>query len=137
MVHDDQQPLGCDLAVGAPELGHVGVHGQFLAGEQDVGVADRRLDDVATVQAAGGVEHVLVGHERLDPRRQHFVAVGVRLPEVVGAGRHQASVGVLAAEAATGADKVDGRVIALGQLGRERRGVPLVAVEAVAREAPP
>ena len=45
VVHHDEQPLRQDLAVGAPELGHVGVDRQLLARDHQVGVGDRRLDD--------------------------------------------------------------------------------------------
>ena len=66
VVHDDHQPLRDHLAVRAAELGHVGVHGQLLARQQDVGVGDGRLDDRPIEQPAGRFEQRLVVQERLD-----------------------------------------------------------------------
>ena len=89
MVHDDQEPLRDDLAVGAPELGHVGVHGQLLAGKQDVGVDDRGHDHLPAVQRPGRPDEAFVAGEWLDAVGEDLVAVRVRLAEVVRAGRSQ------------------------------------------------
>ena len=89
------------------------------------------------MQALGGADQGVVRHEGLDAGRRHFLGIGVRLAEVVRTRRHQSAVGVLATEAPARAHEVDGRVVALRQLRGERRGIPLVAVEPVAREVTP
>ena len=137
VVHDDEQPLRHDLPVGAAELGDVGVHGELLTREQDVGVDDRRHHDVAIVQRAGSVEKARVVEEALDAGRRYRIAVRVGLAEVVGAGREHRHVLAGPPEPPTGADEVHGGVVALRQLGRELGREPLVAVEAVAGEAVP
>ena len=67
VVHHDHQPLRKDLAVGAAELGDVGVHRQLLARDHQVGVRDDRLDHRPSVDPAGGVDEPLAVEERLDP----------------------------------------------------------------------
>ena len=52
VVHDDEQPLRHELAVGAAELGHVGVHGELLARHHEVRVHDRGLDHRPAVDRA-------------------------------------------------------------------------------------
>src|SRR5204863_5086746 len=59
------------------------------------------------------------------------------LTEVVRTGREHRGGLSTTTEPPAGADEVDGRVVALGQLGRELGGETLVAVQAVAREVVP
>lgn len=137
MVHDDQQPLGHDLAVGTPELGHVGVHRQLLARQEQVGVDDGRLDHGPAVQALGRRPQARVVAERLDAGCEHIVAVGVRLAEVVGARRPPTGRLVGAAEPAAGAHEVHRRFVALRQFGSEAGVESLVGVLAVGAEVMP
>ena len=54
------------LAVHAPELGHVGVQRQLLARDHEVGEHDGRLDDLPTVDLPGRFDETLMEEERLD-----------------------------------------------------------------------
>ena len=45
MVHDDHQPLWETGTIGTAKLGDVGVYGELLTWEQNVGVGDCRLDE--------------------------------------------------------------------------------------------
>ena len=66
VLHHDEQPLRDELAIGAAELGNVGVHGELLARNHEVRVRDRRLDDRPAVDRPGRLDERRVVQERLD-----------------------------------------------------------------------
>ena len=138
VVHHGHQPLREDLAVGAAELGDVGVHRQLLARDHQVGVGDDRLHHRPSVHPAGGVDEALAVEERLDPVDADLGPVGVLLAEVARAGGQGGEVVVVAVQSA-GAEEVEHGVVALGQPASDLAvdllvlRVAVVAAEALAQ----
>jgi hypothetical protein len=137
VVHGDEEPLRHHLAVAAAELGDVGVDGQLLARDHQVGEGDGRLHD-GTVREdrAGRVDEHVVVQERLDAGDPRLEAVGVLLTEVVRAGtEHAQALAVGVAGAAPAAKEVAECVVALGEPDADGAVDVLLAVHAVATEA--
>jgi hypothetical protein len=86
VAHGDEEPLRVQLAVHAPELGHVGVQRELLARNHEVGEHDGRLDHLPPVDVPRRFDEALVEKERLDALDERPGAVGVLFAEVVGAG---------------------------------------------------
>jgi len=133
-MHRHQQPLGVRHPAHAAELRHVRVHGQLLPRQEDVRIHDRGLDDRPAVDLAGGVEKPVVVPEGLDAGQRNPLAIGVRLAEVVRAGRQDGDR-LVAAEAASRTNEVDRGVVALRKAAPEIVGGALLAVHAVAAVA--
>jgi hypothetical protein len=69
VVHHHHEPLRVERAVRAAELGHVGMDGELLPGDEDVRVDDRRLDHGPPVDRARRLDEALVAQERARCRR--------------------------------------------------------------------
>ena len=116
MQHGHQEPLGQLLAIGAAKLRHVGVYGQLLARYQDVGIDDRRDDDVAARDLLRGLLDRRVFHERFDTRRLDVAAVRIRFAKIIGSLDGRAGIVGIAAAIDAGRYIVKRRIEALRQL---------------------
>jgi len=119
VAHDDEQPLRMTQPIDAAKLRDVGMDGELLSRDQQVGVYDCRLDHRAAVETTRRLDESLVTQERLDAPDPHLVAVGVRLAEVIRPRREDVRR-LVAAEAAAGADEVPRRVPARRQSSANR-----------------
>ena len=137
VVHDDEQPLRQELAVGAAKLRHVGVHGELLARHHQVRVRDRRLDDIPAVNRPRRIHERGMTEKRLDAGDARVLTVRVLLAEIARADRERLHRFVGTRES-PGAKEVRHRVVPLREpvsdVGVELLvlGIHAVATEALA-----
>ena len=116
MQHGDEQPLRRHFAIGAAKFRHICMHGQFLAGNEDIGENNRRHNALHAGYFARRFGQSRMVHKRLNTRRFHLITIGIGLAEIIGARRSGAHIVLVFATVHAMRDIVKGSVKALRQI---------------------